>query len=174
MKLEDCWMKKKYEWYKKGLTEDLATDLEAPRKWRLLRERTGHGAFYGMKIIIYGDCIVPPLDTLKRAVKAGDGTILATSPPYTRFLNSGVDFAVVDETMPLYDMWVQEFLRCEIPCILPDYLVAYVCKPGYPRDNYVQYNTHTWVERSLKKLADCLEELVADMVPPDDNSKMEC
>ncbi|KAF3617022.1 BRCT domain-containing protein [Capsicum annuum] len=165
---------KKYEWYKKGLTEDLATDLEAPRKWRLLRERTGHGAFYGMKIIIYGDCIVPPLDTLKRAVKAGDGTILATSPPYTRFLNSGVDFAVVDETMPLYDMWVQEFLRCEIPCILPDYLVAYVCKPGYPRDNYVQYNTHTWVERSLKKLADCLEELVADMVPPDDTSKMEC
>lgn len=50
-----------YEWHKKGLTEDLAIDLEAPRKWRLLRERTGHGAFYGMKIIIYGDCIVPPL-----------------------------------------------------------------------------------------------------------------
>ncbi|XP_055818063.1 BRCT domain-containing protein At4g02110-like [Solanum dulcamara] len=164
----------KYEWHKKGLTEDLAIDLEAPRKWRLLRERTGHGAFYGMKIIIYGDCIVPPLDTLKRAVKAGDGTILATSPPYTRFLKSGVNFAVVDETMPHYDTWVQEFLRCEIPCILADYLVAYVCKPGYPCDSYVQYNTHTWVERSLKNLADRLEEVVEDMLPSDDNSKMEC
>ncbi|KAH0784324.1 hypothetical protein KY290_003922 [Solanum tuberosum] len=163
----------KYEWHKKGLTEDLAIDLEAPRKWRLLRERTGHGAFYGMKIIIYGDCIVPPLDTLKRAVKAGDGTILATSPPYTRFLNSGIDFAVVDETMPHYDKWVQEFLRCEIPCILADYLVAYVCKPGYPCDSYVQYNTHTWVERSLKNLEDRLEEVVVDMVPSDDNSKIE-
>ncbi|MCD7459427.1 hypothetical protein HAX54_040884 [Datura stramonium] len=91
----------KYEWHKKGLTEDLTIDLQAPRKWRLLRERTGHGAFYGMKIIIYADCIVPPLDTLKSAVKAGAGTILATSPPYTRFLNSGVDFAVVDDHAPL-------------------------------------------------------------------------
>ncbi|XP_060217625.1 BRCT domain-containing protein At4g02110-like isoform X1 [Lycium barbarum] len=164
----------KYEWHKKGLTEDLAIDLEAPRKWRLLRKRTGHGAFYGMKIIIYGDCIVPPLDTLKRTVKAGDGTILATSPPYTRFLNSGVDFAVVDETMPRYDMWVQEFLRHEIPCILPDYLVAYVCKPCYSRDNYIQYSTHTWVERSLKNLADRLEEVVVDTVPSDNNSNVEC
>lgn len=50
-----------YEWHKKGLTEDLAINLEAPRKWRLLRERTGHGALYGMRIIVYGDCIVPPL-----------------------------------------------------------------------------------------------------------------
>ncbi|KAK4379854.1 hypothetical protein RND71_001716 [Anisodus tanguticus] len=163
----------KFELHERGLTEDLAIDLEAPRKWRLLRERTGHGAFYGMKIIIYGDCIVPPLDTLKRAVKAGDGTILATSPPYTRFLNSGVDFAVVDETMPRYDKWVQEFLRHEIPCILPDYLVAYVCNPG-SRDSYVQYNTQPWVERSLKNLADRLEEVVVDMVPSDDNSNMEC
>ncbi|XP_016441021.1 BRCT domain-containing protein At4g02110-like isoform X1 [Nicotiana tabacum] len=161
-----------YEWHKKGLTEDLAIDLEAPRKWRLLSERTGHGAFYGMKIIIYGDCIVPPLDTLKRAVKAGDGTILATSPPYTRFLKSGVDFAIVDETMPHYDKWIQEFLRHEIPCVLPDYLVAYVCKPGYPRDSYVKYNTHTWVERSLKNLADRLEEVVEGIVLSDDNSNM--
>lgn len=112
-------------------------------------------------------------DTLKRAVKAGDGTILATSPPYTHFLNSGVDFAVVDETMPCYDMWVREFLRCEIPCILADYFVAYVCKPGYPCDSYVQYNTHTWVKRSLKNLANRLEEVV-DMVPSDDNNKMKC
>lgn len=50
-----------YEWYKKGLTEDGAINLEAPRKWRLLREKTGHGAFYGMRIIIYGECIAPPL-----------------------------------------------------------------------------------------------------------------
>ncbi|KAJ4838654.1 hypothetical protein Tsubulata_004247 [Turnera subulata] len=50
-----------YEWHKSGLSEDGAINLEAPRKWRLLRERTGHGAFYGMRIVIYGECIAPPL-----------------------------------------------------------------------------------------------------------------
>ena len=34
-------------------------------------------------------------DTLKRVVRAGDGTILATSPSYTRFLKSGVDYAII-------------------------------------------------------------------------------
>ncbi|PQQ15082.1 BRCT domain-containing protein [Prunus yedoensis var. nudiflora] len=63
-----------YEWHQNGLSEDGAINLEAPRKWRVLRERTGHGAFHGMRIIIYGECIAPPLDTLKRVVKAGDGT----------------------------------------------------------------------------------------------------
>ncbi|CAN4113621.1 unnamed protein product [Withania somnifera] len=159
-----------YEWHKKGLTEDLAINLEAPRKWRLLRERTGHGALYGMRIIIYGDCIVPPLDTLKRAVKAGDGIILATSPPYSRFLESGVDFAIVSEVVLRCDKWVQEFLRHEIPCVLPDYLVTYVCKPGYPLNNYVQYNTHAWAERSLKKHSHRLEDIVEEMVQSDDSS----
>lgn len=50
-----------YEWHKNGLSEDGAINLEASRKWRLLRERTGHGAFHGMRIIVYGDCIAPPL-----------------------------------------------------------------------------------------------------------------
>jgi len=50
-----------YEWHKNGLSEDGTINLEAPRKWRLLRERTGHGAFYGMRIIIYGECMTPPL-----------------------------------------------------------------------------------------------------------------
>ncbi|KAG6593231.1 BRCT domain-containing protein, partial [Cucurbita argyrosperma subsp. sororia] len=89
-------MEEPYEWHKNGLTEYSAINLKAPRKCRLLRARTGHGAFYGMRSsIIYGESIAPPLDTLKHAVKAGDGTILATSPPYTKFLKSGVDLAVV-------------------------------------------------------------------------------
>lgn len=50
-----------YEWHQKGLNEDGAINLEGSRKWRLLRERTGHGAFYEMRIIIYGECIAPPL-----------------------------------------------------------------------------------------------------------------
>lgn len=45
-------------------------------------------------------------DTVKRAVKAGDGAVLATSPPYTRFLDSGVDFAVVSESISRTDAWV--------------------------------------------------------------------
>ena len=50
-----------YEWHKNGLNEDGAISLEAPRKWRLLKQKTGHGAFYGMRIVIYGECIAPSL-----------------------------------------------------------------------------------------------------------------
>ncbi|CAI9767853.1 unnamed protein product [Fraxinus pennsylvanica] len=151
-----------YEWHKKCLTEDGAINLEAPRKWRLVKERTGHGAFYGMRIIIYGECIAPPLETLKRVIKAGDGTILATSPPYTRFLQSSVDFAIVSPGMPRVDMWIQEFLRHEIPCVLADYLVEYVCKPGYSLERHVQYNTHVWAEKSFNTLVNHIEEVVED------------
>ncbi|KAK7269623.1 hypothetical protein RIF29_22356 [Crotalaria pallida] len=158
-----------YEWHKSGLTEDGAINMEAPRKWRLLRERTGHGAFYGMRIIVYGDCIAPPLDTLKRVVKAGDGTILATSPPYTRFLDSGIDYAIVSPGMPRVDMWVQEFLKHEIPCVLADYLVEYVCKPGFSLERHVLYGTHTWAARSYDKLQSKAEEIVEDLIPHKDD-----
>ncbi|KAA8543039.1 hypothetical protein F0562_021466 [Nyssa sinensis] len=158
-----------YEWHKSGLSEDGAINLEAPRKWRLLRERTGHGAFYGMCIVIYGECIAPPLDTLKRVVKAGDGTILATCPPYTRFLKSGVDFAIVSPGMPCVDKWVQEFLRHEIPCVVADYLVEYVCKPGYSLERHVQYNTHAWAERSFANLLNHSEEIVQEQTALEDH-----
>ncbi|XAR61397.1 hypothetical protein NMG60_11035089 [Bertholletia excelsa] len=148
-----------YEWHGNSLSEDGTISLEAPRRWRLLRERTGHGAFYGMQIIVYGECIAPSLDTLKRVVKAGGGTILATSPPYTRFLKSGVDFAIVSPGMPRVDMWVQEFFRHEIPCILADYLVEYVCKPRYSLEKHVQYNTHAWAKRSFSNLQRRSEEI---------------
>lgn len=105
-------------------------------------------------------------DTLKRAVKAGDGTILATSPPYTRFLESGVDFAIVSPGMPRVDIWVQEFLKHSIPCVLADYLVEYVCKPGYPLDKHVQYNTHEWVAKSFAHLVNLSEEVVVQENEP--------
>ncbi|XWS46570.1 hypothetical protein CRYUN_Cryun14cG0079200 [Craigia yunnanensis] len=157
---------KPYEWHKNGLSEDGAINLEAPRKWRHLRERTGHGAFYGMRIFVYGECIAPSLDTLKRVVKAGDGTILATSPPYTRFLKSVVDFAVVSPGMPHVDLWVQEFSKHEIPCIVADYLVEYVCKPGYSLERHVLYNTHEWAEKSFSNLTRRAEEIVEDLATP--------
>lgn len=100
-------------------------------------------------------------------MKAGDGTILATSPPYTRFLNSGVDFAVVSPGMPRVDIWVQEFLKHEIPCVLADYLVEYVCKPGYSLERHVQYNTHAWAEKSFANLLCRSEEIVEDLRTPD-------
>ncbi|GAB2298366.1 hypothetical protein Dimus_032432 [Dionaea muscipula] len=156
-----------YEWHKNGLSEDGAINLEAPRKWRIMKERTGHGAFHGMRIVIYGDCIVPSLDTLKRVVKAGDGTILATSPPYTRFLKSEVDFAIVSPGITRVDPWVQEFLRHEIPCVLTDYLVEYVCKPGYPLEKHVLYNTQNWAARSFTKLASYSEIAVEAPGSPD-------
>ncbi|XP_068662475.1 BRCT domain-containing protein At4g02110-like [Aristolochia californica] len=158
-----------FEWYRKGLNEDGAISLEAPRKWRQLRERTGHGAFYGMRIIIYGECIAPSLDTLKRVIKAGDGTILATSPPYTRFLKSGVDYAIVSAGMPHVDCWVQEFLKHEIPCVLTDYLVEYVCKHGYSLERHVLYKTHSWAEKSFQNLLSSSEDVVMSSSPPEDD-----
>ncbi|KAK1316748.1 BRCT domain-containing protein [Acorus calamus] len=154
-----------FEWHQKGLSEDGAINLEAPRKWRLLRQRTGHGAFHGMRIIVYGECIAPPLETLKRVVKAGDGVILATSPPYTRFLSSGVDFAIVSPGMLRMDSWVQEFLRHEIPCVVPDYLVEYMCKPGYSLERHVLYNTHAWAEKSFANMLSRSEEIVEPTLP---------
>ncbi|XP_042518273.1 BRCT domain-containing protein At4g02110-like [Macadamia integrifolia] len=163
-----------YEWYWSGLSEDGAINLEAPRKWRRIREKTGHGAFYGMRVIIYGECIAPPLDTLKRVLKAGDGTILATSPPYTRFLNSGVDFAIVSPGMPRVDSWVQEFLRHEIPCVLADYLVEYVCRPGYSLERHVLYNTHAWAEKSFANLQSRSEEIIEVSTPSDSPEDLTC
>ncbi|PWA72351.1 BRCT domain-containing protein [Artemisia annua] len=147
-----------YELHENGLSDDEKIDLEAPRKWRLLKEKTGYGAFHGMRIVIYGECTAPSLDTLERAVKAGDGTILATSPPYTRFLDNGIDFAVVSPGVPSVNIWVQWFLRSEIPCISADYLVEYVCKPGYPLDGHVRYGTNDWAERSYNNLKKRLDE----------------
>lgn len=139
-----------YEWHKSGLNEDGTISFEAPRKWRLLQEKTGHGALHGFRIIVYGECIAPSLDTLKRVVKAGGGVILATSPPYNRSLVLGVDFAVVSPGIPRDDTWVQEFIRCDVACVLVDYLVEYVCKPCYPLDKYVLYSTHAAVEKFFK------------------------
>lgn len=96
-------------------------------------------------------------------VKAGDGTILATSPPYNRFLKSGVDFAIIGQGMLHVDCWVQEFLRHEIPCIMSDYLVDYVCKPGYSLERHVLYKTHSWAEKSFANLLSHLEEVVQNL-----------
>ncbi|KAF7013898.1 hypothetical protein CFC21_027946 [Triticum aestivum] len=141
-----------FEWHGDGPNNGDTISLDAPRKWRQLRQRTGHGAFHGMKIIIYGECISPSLDTLKRVVKAGDGTILATSPPYTRVLKHGASFAVVSAGVSGTDAWVQEFVSHNIPCISADYLVEYVCKPGHPLNKHVLFNMHDLADRSLQEL----------------------
>lgn len=170
-----------FEWHGHGLNSSETISLDAPRKWRQQKLRSGHGAFYGMQIVIYGECIAPtlvrlvlfvdcllmvtclnilhlrflfllPQDTLKRVIRAGDGTILATSPPYTRFFKSNVDFAVVSAGIPSVDSWVQEFVRHKIPCISADYLVEYVCKPGYPLTKHVLFDMYDLAEKSLEKL----------------------
>lgn len=155
-----------FEWFGTDLNDGETISFEAPRKWRILRQQMGHGAFYGMQIIVYGQLISPSLDTLKRAVRAGDGTILATSPPYTRFLNSGVDFAVVSASMPSADAWVQEFMSHNIPCVSTDYLVEYICKPGYPLDRHVLFKTNDLANKSLDKLLKNQQEVATDKPEP--------
>ncbi|KAL2556600.1 BRCT domain-containing protein [Forsythia ovata] len=91
--------------------------------------------------------------------------------PLTRaFFNQGLDFAIVSPGMPRVDMWVQEFLRHEIPCVLADYLVEYVCKPGYSLERHVQYNTHVWAEKSFNNLVNRMEEVVEEAKKPEDHS----
>ncbi|KAL6657314.1 hypothetical protein ACP70R_005094 [Stipagrostis hirtigluma subsp. patula] len=150
-----------FEWHGHGLNSGDTISLDAPRKWRQLRQRTGHGAFHGMQVVIYGECIAPTLDTLKRTIRAGDGTILATSPPYTRFLKHNVDFAVVSAGIPSVDAWVQEFMRHGIPCISADYLVEYVCKPGHPLTKHVLFNMHDLAEKSLQKLLKSQQDVIS-------------
>uniref|UniRef100_A0ACD5V9H4 Uncharacterized protein n=1 Tax=Avena sativa TaxID=4498 RepID=A0ACD5V9H4_AVESA len=171
-----------FEWSGTGLNEGETISFEAPRKWRVIKQQMGHGAFYGMQIIVYGQLIAPSLDTVKRAVRAGDGNILATSPPYTRFLNSGVDFAVISPGMPSADAWVQEFISHSIPCVSADYLVEYVSKPGYPLDRHVLFKTNRLANKSLDKLLkkqqevaeDDTEEELEDDDPADDLSCSVC
>ncbi|KAH9306651.1 hypothetical protein KI387_011055 [Taxus chinensis] len=141
---------REYEWHRSGLNEDGTISYEAPRKWRLFHENTGHGALHGFRIIVYGECIAPTLDTLKRVVKAGGGFILATSPPYNRSLAAGVDFAVISQGISRDDIWIEEFLHHNVACVLVDYLVEFVCKPSYPLHKHVLFNTHAAVEKFLK------------------------
>lgn len=110
-------------------------------------------------------------DTLKHVMKAGDGTILATSPPYTHFLKSGIDFTVVSLGMSCDDIQVREFLKHEIPCVTADYLVEYVCKLGYPLERHVLYNTQAWAEKSFANLVSQADETVEDLCTPPDNHR---
>jgi topoisomerase (DNA) II binding protein 1 len=104
---------------------------------------------------------------MKRVIKAGDGTILATSPPYTRILKSNcVDFAVVPATTPSNDPWVCEFVNHQIPCVTSDYLVEYVCKPGYPLSKHVLFQTQEWADKSLQKLIKSGQEVVREFNSP--------
>ncbi|KAJ1297497.1 hypothetical protein BS78_01G381000 [Paspalum vaginatum] len=159
-----------FEWFGTGLNDGETISLDAPGKWRNIRQQMGHGAFYGMQIIIYGHLILPTLDTVKRAVKAGDGTVLATSPPYTRVLDSGVDFAVVSSSIPRADAWVQEFIRHGIPCVTADYLVEYVCKPGRPLDRHVLFKTDALASKSLEKLVRKQREVATETEPSEDDA----
>ncbi|GJN31236.1 hypothetical protein PR202_gb19606 [Eleusine coracana subsp. coracana] len=120
---------------------------------------------------------VPAQDTVNRAVQAGDGTILATSPPYTRFLESGVDFAVVSASIPSADAWVQEFIRHGIPCVSADYLVEYVCKPGHPLDSHILFETNDLANKSLEKLMKNQQEVATDeeeQSEDDDDEDLNC
>ncbi|KAM3368925.1 hypothetical protein ACQJBY_017064 [Aegilops geniculata] len=149
-----------FEWHGDGLNDNQTISLDAPRKWRHLKQRTGHGAFHGMRIIIYGDCISPSRDTLRRAVRAGDGTVLATAPPYTRFLKLGaISFAVVAAGTPSNNAWVQEFKSHGIPCVSPSYLVDYVCKPGHlEQHKHVLFGMEDLADESLQKLLSSAQE----------------
>lgn len=143
---------KKYEWHGSGMTKDGSISFEAPRKWRELREITGCCALEGLRILLYGECIIPSLDTLRRAIRAGGAELVATSPPYTRFLASRVDFAIVNPGTPKSDHWIQEFLNHSLACVTTDFFVDFVCKPSSSLDRHVIYDTHHAVQKTVARL----------------------
>ncbi|KAI5070305.1 hypothetical protein GOP47_0014648 [Adiantum capillus-veneris] len=143
---------KKYEWHGVGMTKDGAISFEAPRKWREQRETAGCCALEGLRILLYGECIIPSLDTLRRAIRAGGADLVATCPPYTKFLASKVDFAIVNPGTPKNDQWIQEFLSHDIACVTTDFFVDFVCKPSSSLDRHILYDTHSLVEAVVTRL----------------------
>ncbi|KAH7405438.1 hypothetical protein KP509_15G070200 [Ceratopteris richardii] len=139
----------KYEWYGSGMTEDGAISFEAPRKWREHRERTNCCALEGLRMLLYGECIIPSLDTLRRALRAGGAELVATCPPYTKMLASGVDFAIVNPGTPKNDPWVREFLSHNIACVTTDFFVEFICKPSSSLERHTLYDTHRFVRQAL-------------------------
>lgn len=73
--------------------------------------------------------------------------------------------------MPRVDIWVQDFFEHEIPCISADYLVDFVCKPGYSLDKHVLYDTYTWAEKALKKVVSRSEENAEPATPLHDGGE---
>ncbi|KAG6551650.1 hypothetical protein Mapa_006736 [Marchantia paleacea] len=142
----------KYEWFGEGINEKGTISLQAPRKWRIQFARTGCGAFYGLRVVVYGGCISPPLETLKRAIRAGGGAVLATSPPYSQHLLDGVDFAIINPEYTDKDEHVQEFLRHEVACVTSDYIVDYICHPASSPAKHVLYKTHSAVSAADQRL----------------------
>lgn len=73
--------------------------------------------------------------------------------------------------MPRVDIWVQEFYKHEIPCISADYLVDFVCKPGYSLDKHVLYDTYAWAEKALKKVVNLSKESAELATPARDGGQ---
>jgi hypothetical protein len=71
-----------YEWFGMGTNDKGSISLEASQKWRTSVALSRLGAFQGVCVVFYGDCPSPPLDTMKCAIKAGGGVVLAMAPPY--------------------------------------------------------------------------------------------
>ncbi|CAM6095045.1 unnamed protein product [Calypogeia fissa] len=130
-----------FEWYYEGTNDKGTISLLAPRKWRISVATSGVRAFHGLRVLFYGECISPPLDTMKRAIKAGGGEVLAAAPPFTRHLANGVNFAIISPGIPKEDEFVQEFLEHEVACVLSDYLVNLVCHPSSSLEQYILYGT---------------------------------
>eukprot|EP00250_Pteridium_aquilinum_P005300 c15414_g1_i1 orf=516-4046(-) len=143
---------KKYEWHGPGMTKDGSISFEAPRKWRELRESTGSCALEGLRVLLYGECIIPSLDTLRRAIRAGGADLVATCPPYTKFLASKVDYAIVNPGTPRNDQWIQEFLNHRVACVTTDFFVDFVCKPSSSLDRHILYDTDHLVQILMTRL----------------------
>jgi hypothetical protein len=50
-----------FEWFGTGFNDGQTISFDAPRKWRNIRQQMGHGAFYRMQIVVYGQLISPTL-----------------------------------------------------------------------------------------------------------------
>ncbi|MCO5608050.1 hypothetical protein L7F22_062254 [Adiantum nelumboides] len=147
-----CLDESKYEWHGVGMTKDGAISFEAPRKWREQRETSGCCALEGLRILLYGECIIPSLDTLRRAIRAGGADLIATCPPYSKSLASKVDFAIVNPGTPKNDQWIQEFLTNDVACVTTDFFVDFVCKPSSSLDRHILYDTHPLVQAVMERL----------------------
>jgi topoisomerase (DNA) II binding protein 1 len=66
-----------FEWFGTGFNDGETISFDAPRKWRNIRQQMGHGAFYGMQIVVYGQLISPTLVIILCDTKVPEETSVA-------------------------------------------------------------------------------------------------
>ncbi|KAK9824675.1 hypothetical protein WJX72_012276 [[Myrmecia] bisecta] len=100
----------------------------APMHWRQRRDETGHGAFYGLRVVVHGtlDKTGPDRDHIVQIVEAGGGSVVGLAEAVG---SRGAHVAVIKATKAKGDAGVKKLLAVNIACVAPQWVVQWVADP---------------------------------------------